>query len=131
VRLLLAALAVLVLLAGCGGDEDDETELYTLDPTRACLVDRGVQVSDNRDDFVASTALGGSLRAEFASGNIVVLSFGESLEDAARVAAAYERFAPERVALENVLGRFRNVTMIWSFNPGQDELMTVSDCLAA
>jgi hypothetical protein len=131
VRPLLAALAVIVLLTACGGGGDDGNELYALGPTRACLVDRGVEVSDNKDDFVASTALGGSLRAEFASDNIVVLSFGESLEDAARVAAAYERFAPERIALENVLGRFRNVTMIWSFNPGQEELMTVSDCLAA
>jgi hypothetical protein len=124
-----AVLIVLSLLAGCGGD--DEPELYTLEPTRACLTDEGVRVSDNESDFVASTALGGSLRAQFPSDNVVVLSFGESLEDAARTEDAYRRFAPNRVALKDVLGRFRNVTMIWAFSPSQEDLKTVSDCLKA
>jgi hypothetical protein len=126
-RLLLLALALVALLAGCGGD--DEPELYALEPTRACLEDADVEVSENTDDFVASTALGGSMRVEFESDNIVVLSFGESLEDAARIEAAYRNFAPEGAPLESLLGRFGNVTMIWSFGPSEQDLKTVSDCL--
>ena len=127
---LLAGVVVALVLAatGCGGD--DEPELYALAPTRDCLVEAGAKVTDNKEDFVASTALGGSIRAEFDSENAVILSFGESLEDAARVEEAYRRFAPRRVALENVLGRFRNVTMIWGFSPSQEDLHTVSDCLS-
>ena len=128
-RLVLLATALLLLASACGGE--DEPELYSLDPTRACLVEHDVRVAANTDDFVASTALGGSLRGTFPSDNVVVLSFGESLEDAARIEAAYKRFAPRRVRLENVLGRFRNVTMIWSFSPSGDDLKTVSDCLAS
>ena len=128
-RAVLLAAAIVLLVAGCGGD--DEPELYTLEPTRGCLVERSVRVSPNTDDFVASTALGGSLRAMFPSDNAVVLSFGESLEDAARIEEAYRRFAPRRVRLENVLGRFRNVVMIWSFSPSGDELKAVSDCLTS
>jgi hypothetical protein len=128
-RLRLPVLAAVALLAGCGGD--DEPDLYALEPTRECLADADVAVSENADDFVASTALGGSLRAEFPSDNIVVLSFGESLEDAARIEAAYRNFAPPDAPLDALLGRFRNVTMIWSFAPGQVELKAVSDCLKA
>jgi hypothetical protein len=125
-RLALLAAAV-ALLGGCGGD--DEPELYALEPTRECLADANVAVSENADDFVASTALGGSMRAEFPSDNVVVLSFGESLDDAARIEAAYRNFAPTGARLDVLLGRFRNVTMIWSFAPAQEDLKRVSDCL--
>jgi hypothetical protein len=126
-RVALVACAV-TLLAGCGGGDDDP-ELYTLESTRACLSDAGVEVSENRDDFVASTALGGSMRADFPSDNTAVLSFGESLEDAARTEDAYRDFAPADVPLESLLGRYRNVVMIWSFGPSGQDLKTVSDCL--
>jgi hypothetical protein len=69
------------------------------------------------------------MRAEFPSDNTAVISFGESLEDAARTEEAYRAFAPEEVPLESLLGRYRNVVMIWSFGPSQEDLKTVSDCL--
>jgi hypothetical protein len=127
-RFRLAVLVVVAVVAGCGGD-DDEPELYALEPTRDCLRDADIEVSENTDDFVASTALGGSFRAAFPTDNIAVLSFGESIEDAARIEAAYRNFAPAGAQLERVLGRFRNVTMIWSFGPSEEDLKTVSDCL--
>jgi hypothetical protein len=128
-RVRLAVLTAVALLAGCGGEDDPD--LYTLEPTRECLADEDVRVSENVSDFVASTALGGSMRALFPSDNVVVLSFGESLQDAARIEAAYRNFAPPEARLDALLGRFRNVTMVWSFAPAQEDLKTVSDCLKA
>ncbi len=78
-RLLLLCIVLVGVPVACGGD--DAEELYGIVPTRDCLrAERAVRVSD-QVDFVASSALGGALHAEFRT-NEVTLAFGRDLADA-------------------------------------------------
>ena len=125
-RLLAAGLVLASLAAGCGGSAD---EPYDLDATRACL--RGERVPLSRDvDFVASTAAGGALHAEFPkTKNEVTIAFGDSEEDAARTERAYRRFAPKRLNISDVLRRDRNVVLLWGVAPNEQDAETISRCL--
>ena len=124
-----AALAVALALGGCGGG-DAQPSQYELEATRTCLERADVEVTSRNLDFVASTALGGAVRARFED-NSVTLAFGESPDDAQRIARAYENFAGPRIPIEDVLVRDRNVVMLWEARPAGDELARVEDCLSA
>jgi hypothetical protein len=127
-RFVLAAtwVAAVVGAAGCGGD--DEPELYRLEPTRACLTSENVVVSQRDLDFVASTALGGGLRARLGR-NEVVLAFAEDEEDGAAIEQAYRRFAGENIGLSDVLMRDRNVVLVWAGKPSEQDLDRITSCL--
>ena len=125
-RALVVAFSLLALAAGCGGDADRP---YELDATRACLRNARVPVSMNVD-FVASTAAGGALHAEFPkTKNEVTIAFGESEEDAARTERAYRRFAPKRLNIDDVLRRDRNAVLLWGVAPNEQDAETISRCL--
>ncbi len=124
-----AALAVALLLGGCGGGDDGNPRQYELEATRTCLEAANVDVSARNLDFVASTALGGAVRARFDL-NSVTLAFGESPDDAARIETAYRNFAGPRIPIEDVLVRDRNVVMLWETKPAAEELARVQDCLS-
>lgn len=125
---LLAALASATCLAvpACGGDAPAGP--YELAPTRECLRAQNVVVSSTDLDFVASTALGGGLRARLA-GNEVVLAFGENDEDGEAIEQAYRKFAGKNIGLQDVLMRERNVVLVWAGKPSADQLERVTGCL--
>jgi hypothetical protein len=120
----LAGAACAVAL-GCGGEE---AGAYVFQPTRECLREQNVVVTSADLDFVASTALGGALRARLA-GNEAVLAFGEDEEDGAAIERAYRRFAGKNVGLQDVLMRERNVVLVWAGKPSDDQLERVRGCL--
>ena len=124
-RKLPLALTLVALVAACGGDADEH---YKLEDTQACLRRERVPVSTKNVDFVASTAAGGALHAEFPK-NEVTVAFGDSEEDAARTERAYRRFAPKRININDVLRRDRNVVLLWGVAPSPEDAETISRCL--
>jgi hypothetical protein len=123
--LLLAGLGLTVGLAGCGG-----STTYSLGPTKSCLVARGARVGAPLNDFVASTATGGSFTTTL-SDNWVTLSFGQDLGGGVQLQDAYERFAHENVrsGLTDVLRRYENVVTLWHKHPQDSDLALVVGCL--
>jgi hypothetical protein len=124
-RALPALVAAGVLLAGCGGDTPDR---YALGPTRDCLERARVTVTTQGLDFVASTALGGALIARPAE-NRVVIAFGDSPADAARIVRAYRTFAGERIPLGDLLFQERNTVLLWEEPPTEPQARRIRDCL--
>jgi hypothetical protein len=122
----LACAAALFASAGCGGD--DEPTVYRLMPTSACLRSANVPVTTRNLDFVATTALGGALRARFPS-NQVVVAFGSSPNDGDAIERAYEQFAGRNIGLQDVLMREQNVVLVWAAKPSEQDLARVADCL--
>ena len=122
------ALAAGALAAACGGG-DEPQEPYELAATRTCLEGADVPVTSDDLDFVASTALGGAVRARFAD-NSVTLAFGESPDDAGRIASAYRNFAGPRIPMQDVLLVDRNGVMLWEAKPAEDALERMQGCLA-
>jgi len=127
-RTLALGLAAAALLASCGGD--DPTAPYRLDPTKECLQESDLRVTDRppATDFVATTASGGALRVRFADIRLTLL-FGASEAEAGRLDRAYRRFAPRRLPIDDVLKRNRNVVELWEFSPTIDHQDTLNRCL--
>jgi len=108
---------------GCAG-----RKTYTLDETRACLLERpGLRVT-RRVDFVASTALGGALRVQLRR-NQVTISFGLDEDEAERIARAYRRFRGRNIGIEDVLRPRRNAVLLWKAHPSPADEATVNGCL--
>lgn len=123
---LLAAVlgGTILLVAGCGG-----TKTYSAAPTRSCLEKAGVDVrSVPRDDFVASTAEGGSFTAHFKD-NLVTISFGLDRKGAERIVRAYQRFRGANIGLEDVLRPKGNAVLLWALHPPDAYLQTIEACL--
>ena len=122
---LLALLAVLALLAAACGKQ--EGELYSVGKTRECLTDEGVDLGGELD-FVATTATGGALKANF-GGNFVTVVFGETVDDANAINQAYHRFRSENVGIEDVLRQQENAVMLWHAHPSDTEVSQLTGCL--
>src|SRR5918996_682240 len=116
-----------LLLAGCGGGAS-EPEQYRLEPTRDWLEDAALRVSTGALDFVASTALGGGLVVKL-SENELTITFGQGREDAIRTEQAYRQFAGEKIPIDRLLFRRRNVVMLWELPPTDKDRATVLGCL--
>jgi hypothetical protein len=124
--LLIAALALAPVVAGCGGGGG--TSLHTLAKTRSCLVkNRDVKI-DNNLDFVASTATGGALHLKLPH-NAATVVFGESVDDADNINDAYHRFKAKNVGLEDIIRQDANVVILFRNHPGDEDLATVQKCL--
>jgi hypothetical protein len=124
----LTVAAAVLLTAGCGGN----SVTYSLAKSRACVRGQGVKVTAvPRSDFVASTATGGSFRADLDSGNFVTVVLGETDDDAGQIEKAYQRFAfPNiRQGLADVLRTNHNAIMLWHEHPEPDDESTVLGCL--
>jgi hypothetical protein len=114
----------ILLVAGCGG-----TKTYSAAPTRSCLEKAGVDVrSVPRDDFVASTAEGGSFTAHFKD-NLVTISFALDRKGAERIVRAYQRFRGANIGLEDVLRPKGNAVLLWALHPPDAYLQTIEACL--
>jgi hypothetical protein len=126
----IALIAVIgVVAAGCGSGSTAAT-LYTLGPTKRCVAEPslGITFVPNPDDFVASTASGGSVRLHLAENDVTVL-FGESAEEASNLADAYRRFHAENVGIEDILRTNNNVVLLWKFHPTPSDELNVDNCL--
>jgi hypothetical protein len=121
--LLLGAVLVVLLAAGCGG-----TKTYDADKTRSCLADQpGIKIR-NKVDFVASAALGGAFNVKLL-GNQATLAFGQDRKEAERIVRAYQRFRGRNIGLADVLRPKNNVVILWAAHPSDTALETIQDCL--
>ena len=121
--LLLGAVLVGLLAAGCGG-----TKRYDAEKTRSCLAEQqGIKIR-NKVDFVASTALGGAFNVKL-PGNQVTLAFAEDRDEAARIVRAYQRFRGKNIGLTDVLRPKNNVVILWEAHPSAAAEQTIQECL--
>ncbi len=124
--LFMLGLALVVLVAGCGG-----STTYDKTKTRACLTARGAKTTNKLGaDFVASTAGGGAFVADLGD-NSVKLVFGTDESDAEQIQQAYQRFAFKNVqsGLSDVLRRYKNVVTLWHQHPQDSDLALIVGCL--
>jgi len=125
--LLLPALALVALAAGCGTPPH-----YDLAKTRSCLQDKGLRIgAPPADDFVARSAIEGTFRATFPGDdpNAVTISFGESSDDARQTAQGYVRYHAQNVGVFDILAVEKNAVLLWKRHPADAELETVTNCL--
>ena len=121
--LLVGAVLVGLLAAGCGG-----AKTYDTDKTRACLAKQsGVKIS-NKVDFIASTAPGGAFTVKLL-GNQATLSFGESRDEAERIVRGYQHAAGKNIGLTDVLRPKNNVVILWKAHPTETAEETIQECL--
>jgi hypothetical protein len=118
------AATALLIAAGCGSGKST----YTVAETKACLAEKGVAMRRKIDDFVASTALGGELRADLGS-NEVTISFGLDEAEAQRIAQAYRLFRGANIGIESVLRPSRNAVLLWKETPSPGDEAIVTGCL--
>jgi hypothetical protein len=127
VKGLLASLAVVVLLSGCGSGG---TPIYTKDATEACLRKAALEprAVPESTDFVANSATGGAFVVQLVD-NRVTVSFGETIADADNIDQAYRRFKASNVGIDDVLRRQGNALMLWHVHPQDNDLATITGCL--
>ena len=125
---LLVALVAFVA-AGCGGGSAGNG-LYTRVATKQCITNTlGIaNFPAVTDDFVASTASGGSLRIRLADTAVTVL-FGQSPEEANNLADAYRRFRAKNVGIEDVLRTKNNAVLLWQLHPSPQDESRIASCL--
>lgn len=114
-RVLAALAAVVFLLASCGGDDT-----FTLDSSVDCLARLGE--TSNAVSSFAQTASGGAMRLDY-EGREVIVAFAKDGREASEIADAY---MPSRATLEYE----RNVVIVWTDEPRDDQSNAVRDCLA-
>jgi thiol-disulfide isomerase/thioredoxin len=120
----------MALAAGCGGSGSEEPSSYALAPTRACLQsENGVEVNTRDVDFVASTALGGAMRVKVSPVNFVVMAFGDDEAEAQRIEQAYREFAGQRIPIDDVLERRKNLVLVWNAPPTGEDEGAIANCL--
>ena len=111
------------------GDGDE----YALAPTRSCLADvEGVRVSedeDDVDDVLANSATLGALKV-WLEDNTLIVSFGETEQEAERRQRSYLRFAGGTIPVQDLLARQQNAVLLWERAPSEAEVELVDDCLS-
>jgi hypothetical protein len=124
-RAILLGAAVVLLVAGCGGQTS-----YTEAKTRACLASEDARIAGPKGDFVASTATGGAFVARLGD-NWVTVAFGAKDNDAKDIQIAYQRFAAPNVRanITDVLKRYKNAVLLWHEHPASADLALVTGCL--
>lgn len=125
--LALAAAAALAA-AGCGGSGGGKT--YSASATRACLEKAGVKIVpvDAANDFVASSALAGTVGAKLAL-NRVTISFGRDDAEGQLIQAAYAKYGSKDVPIDQVLERKDNAVLLWAGQPTKQDGDVVRSCL--
>jgi hypothetical protein len=124
-RLLLLVLAALAV-AGCGS----VTAAFTPEATANCLRVQGFSVSTKESDvgFAAAAAPRGGLLAQ-TPGNTLVIAFGDSAADVARIEAGFRRLAPKRIDLQSIMESKRNAVLLWTVSPTPMQLDKAMRCL--
>jgi hypothetical protein len=98
--------------------------------TGRCLKAAGYRVQAHFNDFVASTATRGALRAT-KNYNVLTVSFGKNAHEARSLRRAYRRFMPKRRArhIMEITEIEKNVLLLWTTTPTREELDAVVACL--
>jgi hypothetical protein len=131
---LLAALAAVLCLAGCGPPKAVTPGHYSLKPTAACLRKAGLKVAVNPPslDFVTSSAPTGAL-ASARDRKVFTIAFGNTQDDANILVAGYRRSAGnklERRRLRSLLDLEGNAVIYWHTEPTAAEAEGVRGCLS-
>jgi len=131
---LLAALAAVLCLAGCGPPKAVTPGHYTLKPTAACLRKAGLKVAINSPslDFVTSSAPEGALGSK-RDGKAFTIGFGNTQDDANILVAGYRRSAGnklERRRLNSLLDLEGNAVVYWHTEPTAGDADAVRGCLS-
>jgi hypothetical protein len=129
----LAALVVVVVLAGCGGGSNAP---YTAKATTACLVKKGftgVTTDAAKIGFIAAFAANGGLQARSPAGNELTIAFVESSDAVADTERAYRRAAPKslRPHMSDIMESKGNAVLVWTVSPSQQELSDAESCLSS
>ncbi|MDX6409429.1 MAG: hypothetical protein QOE13_2500 [Gaiellaceae bacterium] len=126
--------AAILITAGLflGGCSSGEPSTFKADPTAKCLKGKGYSVTtdDTEVGVIAANAPNGGLRAN-EPGNALTIAFGESSDDAIQIAAAFKRFAPEKLRphITDVMRTQKNAVLLWTVTPPQEEINGVFACL--
>ena len=127
----LAALLVVLVIAGCGGGS---SKPYTAKATAPCLREKGftgVTSASAKIGFIAAVAANGGLQARSPAGNTLTIAFGDSSDSAAGIERAYRRAAPAslRPHMSDIMDAKGNAVLVWTVSPGQQELTDAESCL--
>lgn len=126
---LAAVVALALAVAGCGGGGG--TKVFTASATKECLQKQGVQIVavDEANDFVAASALAGSLGAKL-SLNRVTIAFGRDDAEGTLIEDAYAKYGSKDVPIDRVLERKGNAVLLWAGAPTDQDAKVVRACLA-
>lgn len=127
----LAALVILLVLAGCGGGSSAP---YTAKGSAACFTQKGftgVTTSAAKVGFIAGFAVNGGLQARSPSGNVLTIAFTDSTSAVAGTEKAYRRAAPAslRPHMSDIMEAQRNAVLVWTVSPASQELSDAESCL--
>jgi hypothetical protein len=128
---LLAALVVVLVLAGCGGGS---SKPYTAKATAPCLVDKGfkgVTKAAAKIGFIAAFSANGGLQARSPAGNTLTIAFGDSADAVRGIERAYRKAAPATLKphMADIMEAQGNAVLVWTVSPGQQELSDAESCL--
>ena len=129
----LAALVIVLVLAGCGGGSSSP---YTAKGSAACFTKKGftaVTTSAAKVGFIAGFAANGGLQARSPSGNVLTVAFTDGTDAVAGTEKAYRRAAPAnlRPHMSDIMEAQRNAVLVWTVSPDSQELSDAESCLHA
>jgi len=124
-----ALLLLAVLAAGC----NSEPSAYKPEPTGKCLREKlhYVVISDPaRLGVVEGHAARGGLLVHH-PGNAIRIAFGQNADDVPGIESGFRRFAPLRLRphILDVMRSNKNVVLLWTVSPLQEEINAVFGCL--
>jgi hypothetical protein len=129
----LAALVLVVVLAGCGGSSSTP---YSAAGTKACLVKNaftGVTTDPKKVGFIAAFVANGGIQARSPQGNVLTIAFTDSADSVPGIERAYRKAAPARLRphMSDIMESQRNAVLVWTVSPSQTELTTAENCLGS
>ena len=130
--LVLAALALAVLAAGCGARSNKP---FTAKGTAACIVKKGftqVTINPLKVGFIAGFAENGGLKARASDGNVLTIAFaGDDTTGVASTKQAFRTHAPPRLRprMNDIMESQRNAVLVWTVSPTPAQLADVESCL--
>jgi hypothetical protein len=126
-RIALTLLAAGLVAAGCNPAINPYGDV---DATAKCLRGAGYKVRTHFNDFVASTASRGALRAS-RNFNVLIVAFGDDAKEARSLRRAYQRFMRPRRArhIMDISEIEKNAFLLWTTTPSNEQLNVVVGCL--
>ena len=131
--LILAAAALAVVAAGCGGARSNKP--YTATGTVACMAKKGftkVTANPVKVGFIAGFAENGGLKAKAPSGNVLTIAF--TADDTTSVESTKQAFrahAPAKLRphIDDIMESQGNAVLVWTVTPTPAELADAEGCL--
>jgi hypothetical protein len=130
--LVLAAVSLLVVAAGCGARDPKP---YTAQGTAACMTKKGfTKVATNplKVGFIAAFAENGGLVATTSDGNLLTIAFaGDDSTGVASTKEAFRTHAPAKLRprMNDIMEAQRNAVLVWTTTPSAQQLADAEGCL--